>query len=213
MKYSIIIPCYSETEEDLRRCFDSIKSQTLQPYEVICVDDCSPLETPQIAKEYGFKYIRHNINKNNGGARNTGIREATGDYLVFVNGDDYILPETLEEVDKVNKGQDLIIIGLQAFGTYNFTFTPAENNTPNTTEFGWNGEPLHIVRRQFVLDNNLFEKEYIAYADLDWSKRVEISIRSYAYVPKALYMFQTGNENSLTTQILQGKVEPFKEYK
>ena len=110
MKYSIIIPCYTAPEDVFRRCLDSIKEQTLQPYEVICIDDCSPIETPQIAKEYGFKYIRHEKNLNNGGARNTGIREATGDYLVFVNSDDYILPNTLEEIDKVNKGQDLILI-------------------------------------------------------------------------------------------------------
>ena len=62
MKYSIIIPCYKEDEEIFRRCLDSIKNQTLQPYEVICVDDCSPIETPKIAKEYEFTYIRHEKN-------------------------------------------------------------------------------------------------------------------------------------------------------
>ena len=70
MKYSIIIPCYDAEESIFRRCLESIKNQTLQPYEVICVDDCSPCEIPQIAKEYGFTYIRHEKNLNNGGARN-----------------------------------------------------------------------------------------------------------------------------------------------
>ena len=130
MKYSVIIPCYDATEEYFRRCLDSIKNQTLQPYEVICVDDASPLDTPQLAKEYGYKYIRHKENLNNGGARNTGIKAATGDYLVFVNSDDYILPETLEEIDKVNKGQDLILIGFRAFGSYYCEGIPNESNTP-----------------------------------------------------------------------------------
>lgn len=201
-KYSIIVPCYIATEEDFRRCLDSIKNQTLQPYEVICIDDCSPAKTPQIAKEYGFKYIRHNVNKNNGGARNTGIREAKGDYLVFVNSDDYILPETLEEIDKVNKGQDLIIIGFQSFGSTYFDFVPNEENVPFISRLGWFGEPMHIVNRDFILNNNLFELENKAVCDVDWSPMVENIAKTYTYVPKKLYMFQTGNPNSITTQLL-----------
>lgn len=204
MRYSIIVPCYVATEDDFRKCLDSIKNQTMQPYEVICIDDCSPVETPQIAKEYGFKYIRHEFNKNNGGARNTGIREATGDYLVFINSDDYIAPETLEEIDKVNNGQDLILIGFQSFGNDIFDFVPNEENTPFISRLGWYGEPMHIVRREFILENNLFELENKAICDVDWSPRVENLAKTYGYVPKKLYMFQTGNPNSLTSQILNG---------
>lgn len=206
MKYSIIVPCYQEEENIFRKCLDSIKNQTLQPYEVICVDDCSPTDTPKIAKEYGFKYIRHEVNKNNGGARNTGIKEATGDYIVFVNGDDYILPETLEEIDKVNKGQDLILIGFRAFGTWNQEFIPSDETTPYYTKLGWNGEPLHIVNRQFIIDNDLFEQENVIFADIDWAKRVEEKIKSYTYVPKALYQIQTGLDTSLTTKVIKGEI-------
>lgn len=209
-KYSVIVPCYIATEEDFRRCLDSIKNQILKPYEVICVDDASPVDTPQIAKEYGFKYIRHSENKNNGGARNTGIKEATGDYLVFVNSDDYILPETLEEIDKVNNGQDLIIIGFQSFGSAIFDFIPNQENTPFISNLGWFGEPMHIVKRQFILDNNLFEMENKAICDVDWSPRVEKTAKNYAFVPKKLYMFQTGNPNSLTTKLLNGTYKEMK---
>lgn len=204
MRYSVIVPCYIATENDFRRCLDSIKNQTMQPYEVICIDDCSPIKTPQIAKEYGFKYIRHEFNKNNGGARNTGIREATGDYLIFVNSDDYITPETIEEIDKVNTGQDLILIGFQAFGKAIFDFVPNEDNTPFISRLGWYGEPMHIVKRKFILENNLFELENKAICDVDWSPRVENLAKTYGYVSKKLYMFQTGNPNSLTTQISNG---------
>lgn len=205
-KYSVIVPCYKESESELRRCFDSIKNQTLKPYEVITIDDCSPYETPQIAKDYGFKYIRHDVNKNNGGARNTGIREATGDYLVFVNADDYILKNTLEEIDKVNKGQDLIIIGFRAYGIWEHEFIPDESNTPYITKYGWNGEPMHVVRREFIIENGLYEEENKAFADIEWSKIVESNAKSYAYVSKPLYQFQTGNPNSLTTRVCNGEI-------
>ena len=213
MKYSVIIPCYDATESDFRRCLDSIKNQTLQPYEVICVDDCSPIDTPQIAKEYGFTYIRHEENLNNGGARNTGINTATGDYLVFVNSDDYLLPESLEEIDKVNKGQDLILIGFRPFGVWNDEIILNDENTPYFSKNMWYGEPMHIVNRQFVLDNDLFEQEHIVCADVDWTLRLEKVIRSYTYVSKALYQFQTGHDTSLLTKVSKGqtndKVMPF----
>lgn len=207
MKYSVIVPCYEEAVEDLKRCFDSIKNQTLKPYEVICIDDCSKHARSRIALEYGFKYIRHDVNKNNGGARNTGIREAVGDYLVFVNADDYILEDTLEEIDKVNTGQDLILIGFKASGTWNEQFIPNEEVVPYYTKLGWNGEPLHIVRREFIIENELYEEENVVFADINWSKRVEEKAKSYGYVSKALYRFQTGNPNSLTTKVSKGEIE------
>lgn len=207
MKYSVIIPCYDATEYYFRRCLDSIKNQTLQPYEVICIDDASPVETPQICKEYGYKYIRHEINKNNGGARNTGIREATGDYLVFVNSDDYILPNTLEEIDKVNKGQDLILIGFRAFGSYYCEGIPDKTNTPFISKLDYNGEPLHVCRRQFILDNNLFEEEHVIYADIKWSRRVEEAQKSYTYVSKPLYQYDTAVPFSLTSKICRGELK------
>ena len=206
MKYSVIIPCYDTEEIYFRRCLDSIKNQTLQPYEVICVDDCSPVDTPQIAKEYGFKYIRHEKNLHNGGARNTGIKTATGDYLVFVNSDDYLLPNSLEEIDKVNKGQDLILIGFKAFGTWNYEFVPTDKDVPYLSKLGWNGEAMHIVNRKFIIDNNLFEEEHVVFADIKWAKEVEEKAKTYTYVPKSLYQFQTGLNTSLTTKVSKGEI-------
>ena len=206
--YSVIIPCYDATETDFRRCLNSIKNQTVQPFEIICIDDCSPLDTPQIAKEYGFTYIRHKENLNNGGARNTGIRAAAGDYLVFVNSDDYILPETLEEIDKVNNGEDLIAIGFQTFGATDYGFTPSQETANIMSHFDWFGEPMHIVNRQFILSNELFEEEHVNCADVKWCKELENKIKTYTCVPKRLYMYQTGHDSSLLTKIGKGLI-PF----
>ena len=72
---------------------------------------------------------------------------------------------------------------------------------------GWNGEPFHIVKRQFILDNNLFEQEHIVFADIEWSTKLEHLVKSYTYVPKALYQFQSGNPNSLTTKVINGEIK------
>ncbi len=206
--YTIIIPTYTPTENDFRRCLDYIKKQTVQPYEVIVVDDASPSEVPKIALEYGFKYIRHDINKHNGGARNTGMKEATGDYLIFCNSDDYFELDTIEEIEKVNKGQELILLGFRSFGNWKTgtKFIPSKENTPNISQYNWNGESLHVVKRQFILDNNLFELENVPIADRDWTLRLEALKPTYTFVPKILYNYQVGHDGAIMTDIIKGNI-------
>ena len=90
---SVIVPIYN-VEKYLRRCVDSILAQTYKNLEVILVDDGSPDACPAICDEYAQKDKRIKVvHKQNGGvssARNTGLDVATGDYIAFVDSDDYI---------------------------------------------------------------------------------------------------------------------------
>lgn len=205
MKYTVIIPCYQETKEDFITCLDSIKNQTKPADEVIVINDCGNKEFEEIVKKYKFKYIYNEVNLNNGGARNIGIREATGDYLIFCNADDYFHTKTIEEVDKVNKGEDLILVGIRSWckpntipKPYLFIIIPNENNTPNFSKIMCYGEPMHIVNRQFILDNDLFEIEHLSICDVDWCMRLEKTIKSFSFVPKALYNWQVGHKGKIT---------------
>ena len=101
-KLSIIIPVYN-TEPYLRECLDSIINQTFKDIEIIIVNDCSPDNSESIILEYQakdprIKYIKHEKNTFQGGARNTGISHATGIWLAFVDSDDYIDLNTYEEM-------------------------------------------------------------------------------------------------------------------
>ena len=94
IKVSIIIPVYN-TEKYLRRCLDSICSQTLEDIEIICINDCSTDGSLNILNEYAQKDNRIKIinfieNKGVAIARNTGIDEAQGEYISFVDADDYV---------------------------------------------------------------------------------------------------------------------------
>ena len=81
-------------------------------------------------------------------------------------------------------------------------FVPNESNTPNISKFNWNGEAMHIVKKQFILDNDLFELENVPIADRDWTLRLEALKPSYTFVPnKALYNYQWGHEGAIMTQI------------
>ena len=93
-KLSLIIPVYN-VEKYLRECLDSCINQTLKDIEIICINDCSPDDSYKILEEYSkkdnrVKIINHEENKGLGAARNTGIANATGEYIWFIDSDDFI---------------------------------------------------------------------------------------------------------------------------
>ena len=92
-KVSVIIPVYN-TEKYLKKCLDSVCNQTLSDIEIICIDDCSTDNSLNILKEYTLKdnrikLIEFKENKGAAVARNTGIDEAKGEYIGFIDSDDY----------------------------------------------------------------------------------------------------------------------------
>ncbi len=110
---SIIVPVY-KTEAYLRKCLDSITQQTYQDFEVILVDDGSPDKCGEICDQYPDKRFRV-IHKQNGGlsdARNAGIRIAKGDYITFVDSDDWVEPTLLEVLmDGIQQGATVSCCG------------------------------------------------------------------------------------------------------
>lgn len=98
-KVSIIVPVYN-VENYIKKCIDSIVNQTMEDIEIILVDDGSKDTSGNICDEYALKDGRISvIHKENGGlsdARNTGIKKATSDYVLFVDGDDYIKENMVE---------------------------------------------------------------------------------------------------------------------
>jgi len=96
---SVIVPVY-KVEPYLRQCVDSVLAQTFTDFELILVDDGSPDNCGAICDEYAEKdchvKVIHKENGGQGRARNIGMDQATGKYIIFLDSDDYWLPETLE---------------------------------------------------------------------------------------------------------------------
>ncbi len=101
MEISVIIPIYN-VEKYLARCLDSVVNQTLTDIEIICVDDGSTDKSIVIAKEYAEKDNRisiiHQENKGVSAARNAGMKIASGKYISFIDGDDWIDLDFLEKL-------------------------------------------------------------------------------------------------------------------
>ena len=103
MKLSYIIPFYNG-QDTIHHCLDSIIAINLpaNEWEVIVIDDCSPINAESVLGEYIKKYsnihiIRHKVNKRQGGAKNTGIALAKGEYIAFADQDDTIIPHNSEK--------------------------------------------------------------------------------------------------------------------
>ncbi|SMC40545.1 Glycosyltransferase involved in cell wall bisynthesis [Oscillospiraceae bacterium] len=110
---SIIIPCYN-VEKYIKQCLDSIMSQSDVEFEIIAVDDGSPDNCPQILDDYAAKDSRVRvIHQENGGvsrARNAGIIEAKGDYLYFVDSDDWLVENSLAKAVNMAVKKDVDIL-------------------------------------------------------------------------------------------------------
>ena len=116
-KVSVIVPVYN-TEKYLKQCIDSISSQTLSQIEIILVDDGSKEECALLCDELAQSDSRikviHKTNAGPGLARNTGMEASSGEYIGFVDSDDYVKPEMYEALytSAVKYNADLVVSGI-----------------------------------------------------------------------------------------------------
>ena len=112
-KISIIVPVY-KVEEELERCVQSLVNQTYKNIEIILVDDGSPDRCPLLCDEYAQKDSRVRvIHKKNGGlsdARNVGLQATTGEYVLYIDSDDYIDLDSCERFLKATEQQKVDIV-------------------------------------------------------------------------------------------------------
>ena len=186
--FSIIIPVYG-VENYIKRCLDSVFAQTYGNVEVIVVNDGTKDNSMEIVKNYQVKII----NQENAGlsaARNTGVKYATGDYIFFLDSDDYIEPDLLLEVSKMlDNNPDLIRFQIREL---------FEDNTPpiDYNEIGFLGIEgveafdrisryhfvenawSYIIRREYYLNNNFEFKVGTMHEDFGLMPLVIIKSRS-----------------------------------
>lgn len=135
---TVVIPVYN-AEKYLDRCISSIVNQTYRNLEILLIDDSSPDNCPKICDDWALKDTRicviHKKNEGAGFARNTAIDISKGEYICFIDSDDYIHPNTIEETYSLaeKEGSDVVIFGLNSVnkdGDITNTFVP--HATPGT---------------------------------------------------------------------------------
>lgn len=222
IKVSIVVPVYNIPEKILRQCIESTIHQTLKEIEIILVDDGSTDCSGQICDEYAQKDNRiHVIHKSNGGlseARNTGYEKAIGDWITFLDSDDWIDPHTCGDIyQQAEKNKaDVVIFGtIQEFEHYK---KPFKYNFKDGMIF--EGEQCKALQCEILNFNGniatawakLFNKKFLDKNNLkhnaklrQGSEGIEFNIRVFEKVQKAyftdkIYYHYIFNPNSISAK-------------
>lgn len=220
MQFSVIVPVYN-VEKYLEVCVQSILNQSFHDYELILIDDGSSDSSGNICDEYAKNNERIKvIHQDNGGlscARNTGIKAAAGDYLIFIDSDDWIDSNALEAFDRiivekqpevietklVEEYEDKTVVRDQKYTDYlseEYTRERALNWILYETEDTWPA-PKRICDRQFILDHNLLFAEGRLQEDIDWTTRLCCCAESFAGYDQPWYHYRMKREGSISNSI------------
>lgn len=147
IKFSFIVPVYN-VESYLERCLDSLLDQTYDNFEIICVNDGSTDSSLKILNDYSAKYSKIHIvsqeNKGLGEARNTGVKYVTGNYIWFIDSDDWIESKSLSLLTEFiqNNGEKDIVV-------FNCYHTPSIHQRGQTFKAFWK-EPSNLNSIEYV---------------------------------------------------------------
>ena len=150
-KVSVIIPVYN-TEKYLRKCLESVINQTLKDIEIICINDCSTDDSLKILNDIKDERLKIlNLPQNSGVsfARNRGIDEAKGEYISFVDSDDFIAPDFLEKLYNKSQGADAVKGNIYLYDNLTDTAELTDFYNMNDNIF------IMVLRAQFIKENLL----------------------------------------------------------
>ena len=212
MKVSVIVPVYN-VEPYLDKCLNTLVNQTLKKIEIIIVNDGSKDNSEKIIEKYLKKYpekIKY-IKKANGGlssARNEGLKYASGEYIGFVDSDDYVSLNTFNLMYKKAKEKnfDLVVCNLNYVYETKTKMVSAglDKDLENEDEVKKNIVFLYLVvwnklYKKEILDSLKF-KEGIWYEDVEFNFRVYPRVKSIGYVDKPLIQY-VQRESSISKTI------------
>lgn len=231
-KISVIIPCYN-VEKWINRCLSSVVNQDfgIDKMEIICVDDCSTDSTLSVLKEWESKYpenimiIPLDDNGRQGRARNIGLDYSTGEWITFIDADDWIEPDylskmygctTMDNYDMIVSklvrdsydGKDARMFTVEQ-KTYDLSYNSEEKansrgmviDTDDKRELFICLQPVsysacyRLIKRSFLVDNQLYFPEGCAYEDTAWGSLVNLKLNRVYLLEENLYHYFV-NENS-----------------
>ena len=223
MELSVIVPSYNAAD-CLGQCLDSLVNQTLESKEIIIVNDGSTDASEQIAQKYlrNFKnvFLYTQVNKGLSAARNTGLSHARGEYISFVDSDDWLDPYALQEMYQRGSAtrSDIVICDARIFDQNFRTYTPFYDNDiwrelikrytedafkPRRDTMAFLLEPAswkRIYRRQFLKRYKFSFPEGLIFEDMPAHFRLLLMAERISLVDKPLYYYRVGRSQKITAQ-------------
>jgi glycosyltransferase involved in cell wall biosynthesis len=203
-RVSVVVPVFN-TAPYLARCLQSLRESTLREIEIICVDDASTDESAGIVEDFvrrddRIRLIRHERNLGLGGARNTGIAAARGDYVGGVDSDDWVAPTMYERLleatdggraDVVEGGYLRIDSAGEVFRRYKPKARVVENddNQVNIFEVTPPSFCTKLWRRALFVDNGIWFPEHTFYEDLATTPRLMAKAKLIHFIADTSYFY------------------------
>ena len=214
-KVSVIVPVYN-TELYLEKCLDSLVNQTLADIEIIIVNDGSPDNSKDIANKYLKKYpdkIKYyeQSNGGQGSARNLGLKKATGEYIGYVDSDDYVNLHMFEKMynQGVKENADVVMCSHTIVYEKN-NKECVENlfqktNNPKANCLFNNAGVCNKIYKKALLEEFTFRSK-VWYEDIDFVTKVILKANKFAFVDEGLYYYlyregSTMNNNNITKNL------------
>lgn len=210
-KISVIIPIYN-AQDSLARCLDSLLAQTLADFELLLINDGSQDDSAKICEDYAAHDGRIKVfHQENGGvsrARQKGLEQATGDYLIHVDADDWVSPQYLQLLyeEALRSGADIVLCDFEEI----YLNKRVRNSAAPTSDqpedlvydlctrlYGscWN----KLVRRAIIEEHKIgFPEGINIREDLLFNLQIAIHSKRIVYVPQVLYYYDQTQEGSLT---------------
>lgn len=217
---SVIIPVYN-SEKYIRNCVDSVLKQSYQEIEIILVDDESKDSSPQICDEYANKDKRVKvIHKKNGGtadARNTGLTAATGEYITFMDNDDYwndedALRNIMEQLNETKA--DVLMFDTMEYWENKHKFARSskscerskvafQNRDNALREIIQNGLLYRavwakVIKAQLIREHGLYFENGIRNEDTDWTAKLLLCAETYDWYEGVFYVYRKGTGQAQT---------------
>ena len=220
MKLSIIVPVYNMAAQDkLVWCLDSLVNQTISDYEIIAVDDCSTDNSLEILRAYEekyqgkFKVIASPVNKKQGGAKNLGLEEASGEWIGFIDSDDWVVPDFYEKLLRRGEETGADMVGCDYHLTHEHSMKIGQvvhNNRQSQTGILTKEKyrslildsgslVVKIYKRHIILGYPNRFPENIFYEDNAISNSWMLRARHFEYLEEPLYYYYQHNTSTVHT--------------
>ena len=220
MKLSIIVPVYNmASDHKLEYCLDSLVNQTVEDYEIIAVDDCSTDNSMEILKEYErrfpekFRAVHSEVNRHQGGAKNIGLRMAKGEWIGFIDSDDWIRPDMYERLIERAKstGADLAGCDYCLTDVHSMEVGQIVHNNKKSQSGILNKEKraslildggslvVKIFRRSMIMEKELWFPEDIFYEDNALGNSYLVLAKHFEYIEEPMYYYYQHDTSTVHT--------------
>lgn len=220
MELSIIVPVYNMASDNkLTYCMDSLIAQTVESYEIIAVDDCSTDDSYAILQDYERRFpdrvraVHSEVNRHQGGAKNIGLRMARGEWIGFIDSDDWITPDMYRKLIERAQETGADLVGCDYCLTEEHSMKVGQIVPNNKKEqsgildadkrrsliLDGGSLVVKIFRRSMILEHGLWFPEDIFYEDNALGNSYLVLAEHFEYIEEPMYYYYQHDTSTVHT--------------